>query len=83
MTKRMVANIEFKDFINWAFMALLAGCIMYAVEAVKDLNKAVQVNNGHIATLIERTGWHGAKFVTHEKRLDRHENRIQALEQKN
>lgn len=76
-----VKQVEFKDFINWAFMALLAGCIMYAVEAVEDLNKAVQINNSHIATLIERTSWHGEKFVTHEKRLDRHETRIQALEQ--
>ena len=82
MTKSMVENIEFKDFINWAFMALLAGCVMYAVEAVKDLNNAVQTNNEHIATLIERTSWHGQKFISHEKRLDKHELRLQSLETK-
>lgn len=75
-------DLSLKDFINWAFLALLSMCVVYAVDAVKQLNATVQVNNNHISTLIERTSWHDKEIKRNEANLKDMSKRLSSLERK-
>lgn len=68
-------DLEFKDFVNWVFMALLVGSIGYGVSSIQALNVSVSENNRHVTTLIERTLWH-------EKELQRQHRLIKDIEDK-
>lgn len=64
-------DLEFKDFINWAFMALLVGCIVYAVNSINKLNLSVEENNRNVTVLIERTIWHEKTLKRHDRQFER------------
>ncbi len=60
--------MEFKDFVQWVFYALLSGCSIYLTTILSGLKSSVDELNVKMATIIER--------VSH------HERRIEKLEDK-
>ena len=67
--------MEFKQFVEWAFYALVSGCFTYGVYILNELRKSVADLNNHVATIIEKMSWH-------ERMLDNHDGRISKLEKK-
>lgn len=65
--------MEFNNFVEWVFYALLSGAVIYGVGILKGLKNAVETLNVSVATIIEKTSWH-------EKELERLDKRIRDLE---
>lgn len=64
-----------EQWVAWAFQGVITGAIIYGVGEIKGLRGSIESLNAQLATIIEKTTWH-------QKELDRHEERIHALESK-
>jgi len=64
--------MEFSHFVEWAFYGILSGCALFAVSILSKLNSSVAELNAKVAVVIEKT-------LSHEKRLDRHDEIIESL----
>jgi hypothetical protein len=65
--------MEFKDFIEWAFPALIAGAVIYGVDLLRQLKNSIDALNVNVGTLVERSAWH-------EKELEKLDARLSKLE---
>lgn len=65
--------MDFADFINWAFMGILSGGLVFLIAILNEVKVSIQNLNERMAVLIEKTVWH-------EKALEKHEERIAKLE---
>lgn len=61
-------------FLDWAFKAIISGAVVYAVRILSALQKSTENLNIRVAVVIE-------KVSGHDKTLDRHDERLQNLEQ--
>lgn len=59
--------MEFKDFVQWLFYALISGCSVYLTSILSGLKLSVDELNIKMATIIERVSHH-------EKRIERLED---------
>lgn len=50
--------MDWSHFVEWAFQAVLAGCAIYASQAMKGLKESIEELNKQMATIIERDVWH-------------------------
>lgn len=60
-------------WVAWAFQGVITGAIIYGVTEIKGLRTSIESLNIQLARIIERTG-------SHEKEIDKHDERIRALE---
>lgn len=60
--------LEFKDFVQWVFYALLSGCAIYLTTILSGLKLSVDELNIKMATIIEKTS-------NHERRIEKLEDR--------
>lgn len=65
--------MDFADFINWAFMGILSGGLVFLIAILNEVKVSIQNLNERMAVLIEKTVWH-------EKALEKLEERIAKLE---
>jgi len=61
--------IEFNQFVQWAFYALISGCAMYLTTILNGLKTSVEELNIKMATIIEKTS-------SHEKRIEKLEDKL-------
>lgn len=61
--------MEFKDFVQWAFYALLSGCSIYLTSILSGLKLSVDELNIKMATIIEKTS-------NHERRIEKLEDKV-------
>lgn len=74
--------MDWKEFMPWAFQAMLGGCIVYGVAAMnklrdkmEEINKNVQEVIKNQATQIEKSSWHEREIYKMDVRLDRLESK--------
>lgn len=65
--------MNFSNFIEWAFQGLIAGAVVYGVNALSKLRDSIEELNSKIATILEKNIWH-------ERALEDHDDRIRVLE---
>lgn len=75
-------DVNFKDFVNWAFMVMLVGSMAYGVRSIESLNESVAKNNEHVTTLLERTLWHERELKRHDKQFDSLNKELNVLKTK-
>lgn len=61
------------SWIEWAFQGVITGAIIYGVAEMKGLRASIDSLNIQLARIIEKTS-------SHEKEIDKHDERIRALE---
>lgn len=61
--------MEFKDFVQWLFYALISGCSVYLTSILSGLKLSVDELNIKMATIIEKTS-------NHERRIEKLEDKV-------
>lgn len=64
--------ISFPHFVEWAFMAIVSGAAVFAVNTLRNLDRSVNELNVQIAIIIEKT-------ASHERWLERHDEEISKI----
>ena len=78
----LAKDLNFKDFVNWAFMLMLVGVVAFGVRSIETLNQSVAKNNKHVTTLLERTLWHDRELKRHDKQFDSLNKELEVLKTK-
>lgn len=65
--------MNFENFIQWAFYSVISGVAIAAVSILRDMNKSIQLLNVNFAVLL-------TKSESQDKRIDKHDERIERLE---
>ena len=55
--------MEFEYFVNWAFMAIMSGAVIYGVSILTKLNSSIQELNVTVAQML-------VKHEFHDKEID-------------
>lgn len=65
--------MNLKDFMGWAFQALIAGSVIYGVNTIDKMQDSIESLNTNIAVIIEKSAWH-------ERAIEKQDQRLSALE---
>jgi hypothetical protein len=65
--------LEFTNFVQWAFYAVMTGAVTISVSILAKLYTSIEHLNQKIAIIIEKTSWH-------EKVIEDHDDRLKQLE---
>jgi hypothetical protein len=67
--------LDFNKFVEWAFLAIIGGSVAWASRFLGKISCSISELNSKIATVLERSEWHGRELKDHSKRIDRLENK--------
>lgn len=65
--------LDFQKFIEWTFLAVIGGGVAWSASFLSKISDSVTELNIKLATVLERSEWHG-------KELEDYSSRIIALE---
>lgn len=64
--------MDFTTFVNWAFLAIISGTVMYGVKVLTNLNESVEKLNVTVAQML-------VKHEFHDKEIDELKNDVHFL----
>lgn len=72
--------MEFAQFLDWAFKALLTGVAIYLANIVSTMRDSIDGLHKAVAVEIEKANWIMLMIDKTEKRLDKIEERVSDVE---
>lgn len=64
--------MDFSKFVEWSFYAIISGCSVYGVNVLSKMKEDISLLAITLAKIV-------TKVDGHEKRLDKHEEKIDNL----
>lgn len=78
-----VEPLDFRQFIDWAFLAMLTGAIGFAVKLLGDfaknfkkLGESVTELNQKISVVVEKMAWHEQWLMSHDGDIKEIRNKL-------
>lgn len=65
--------MSFAQFVEWAFMGIMSGAVVWSVKFLGDISHSIQDLNVKITVVLERVDWH-------EKEIDDLSGRVKRIE---
>lgn len=72
-------DMSFDKFIQWAFLGLVSGGVVYGMRFAAVISKSIGELNIKLATLLERTAGHSREIEEHTGRINRLEREVTRL----
>lgn len=68
--------MAFEKFIEWAFMAVLSGGVVWSTRFLSKISKSISILNIQIAGIVERSEWLKKGIEDLDDRVTRVEDRL-------